>query len=44
MFDYEDDVTTQLGSLFNIDFSQKYRTLSDIKNIVATVKNNLIAQ
>ena len=38
MFDYNDDVLTEIGSLFGIDFGQKYRTQADIKNIAASVK------
>jgi len=38
MFDYNDDVLTDLGSLFGIDFGQKFRTQADIKNVVASVK------
>ena len=38
MFDYEDDVTNRIGSLFGFDFSQKYRRRDDIKNILAKVK------
>jgi len=39
MFDFHDDVTTQIGSLFGINFSQKFRTQADIKSIVASSKN-----
>ncbi len=38
MFDYCDEVTQQAGSVFGIDFGQKFRTLADIKNIVAEAK------
>lgn len=39
MFDYHDDVTAQIGSLFGINFAQKFRTQADIKNVVASSKN-----
>ena len=38
MFDYQDETLLQIGSLLGIDFSQKFRTQADIKNILATVK------
>jgi hypothetical protein len=38
MFDFHDDVTAQIGSLFGINFAQKFRTQADIKNIIATSK------
>jgi transposase len=38
MFDYNDDVLTEVGSLLGVDFGQKFRTQADIKNIVANVK------
>ena len=38
LFDYNDDVLTEIGSLLGIDFSQKYRTQAGIKNVVASVK------
>ncbi|MCL2676189.1 MAG: IS1634 family transposase [Firmicutes bacterium] len=38
MFDYYDEVLTEVGSLLGIDFSLKYRTQADIKNVVAGVK------
>jgi hypothetical protein len=38
MFDYEDDVTRRVGSLFGIDMAQKFRRRDDIKNILARVK------
>ena len=38
LFDYNDDVLTEIGSLLGIDFAQKYRTQADIKNVVASVK------
>jgi len=39
MFDFHDDVTAQIGSLFGVNFAQKFRTQADIKNIAAYVKN-----
>jgi transposase len=39
MFDYHDEVTAQLGLLFNINFAQKFRSQADIKNIAASSKN-----
>ena len=44
MFDYYDKVTQSIGSLFGIDFGQKFRTQADIKNILARVKNTPVAQ
>jgi transposase len=38
MFDFHNDVLIRIGSLFNIDFGQKFRTQADIKNILAKVK------
>jgi transposase len=38
MFDYNDDVLHEVGSLFGIDFGQKFRTQADIKNVVASIK------
>lgn len=38
LFDYNDDVLTEIGSLLGINFAQKYRTQADIKNVVASVK------
>ena len=38
MFDFYDDVIRQIGTVFGIDFGIKFRTLADIKNIVASVK------
>jgi transposase len=38
MFDYEDEVTGCVGSLFSIDLAQKFRRRDDIKNILASVK------
>jgi transposase len=39
MFDFEDEALKQIGSLLNIDFSQKFRTQAEIKNILACVKS-----
>jgi len=44
MFDYCDGVNQSIGSLLDIDFGQKFRTQADIKNILARVKNVLVAQ
>jgi len=44
LFDYYDDVSKSLGSLLNIDFNQKFRTLADIKNIFARMKNFSVTQ
>ena len=38
MLDYCDDVLTEVGALFGIDFAQKYRTQANIKNVAAGVK------
>jgi transposase len=38
MFDYEDEVTNRVGSLFGFDLAQKFRRRDDIKNILANVK------
>jgi len=38
MFDYCDEAVRQVGLLFGIDFEQKFRTLAEIKNILAKVK------
>jgi transposase len=38
MFDYEDEITARVGSLFGIDTAQKFRRRDDIKNILAKVK------
>ena len=38
MFDYSDEVTQVIGSLYDIDFEQKFRTQADIKNILARAK------
>jgi transposase len=40
MFDYSDEVTKSIGSVYDIDFEQKFRTLVEIKNIAARMKNN----
>ena len=40
MFDYNDEVTAQIGSLMGINFAQKFRSQAEIKNIVAIVKNS----
>jgi transposase len=38
MFDYHDEVMTQIGALLGVNFDQKFRTQADIKNIVASAK------
>jgi len=38
LFDYYDDVLKDIGSAFGIDFSQKIRSLAEIKNIFAQTK------
>ena len=39
LFDYIDETLKQIGSLLNIDFGLKFRTLAEIKNIFARVKS-----
>ena len=38
LFDYEDDTLNRIGKLFDIDFTLKFRTQAEIKNILAKVK------
>jgi len=38
MFDFVDDTLIHIGSLLGINFSQKFRTQADIKNILASIK------
>jgi len=38
LFDYSDDVLDDLGAAFNIDFSKRVRSISEIKNIFADTK------
>jgi transposase len=38
MFDYHDEVMEQIGTLFGVNFDQKFRTQADIKNFVAIAK------
>jgi len=38
MFDYNDNVLQEVGTLLGIDFGQKFRTQADIKNVAASVK------
>lgn len=38
LFDYYDDILKDIGKTFGIDFSQRLRTLGEIKKILATVK------
>lgn len=35
---YNDDVVKEIGDVFGIDFRKKYRTLAEIKNIIAKAK------
>lgn len=35
---YNDDIVKEIGDVFGIDFRKKYRTLSEIKNIIAKAK------
>jgi transposase len=44
MFDYYDDISKAIGTLLDIDFSQKFRTLADIKKILASAKNFFVTQ
>jgi hypothetical protein len=39
LFDYTDDVLADIGSAFGIDFSKRFRTLAEIKNIFARSKS-----
>lgn len=38
LFDYFDDILNDLGSIFQIDFSKRIRSLGEIKKIIATTK------
>lgn len=38
LFDYYDDVLTDIGMIFEIDFSKRIRSLGEIKNIFADTK------
>lgn len=38
LFDYFDEILNDLGSIFNIDFSKRIRSLGEIKKIFATAK------
>lgn len=38
LFDYYDDILQDIGELLGIDFSKKYRTLSEIKKVLGYVK------
>jgi transposase len=40
MFDYFDEISRRISDLLDIDFGQKFRTLADIKNILARVKKS----
>lgn len=35
---YNDDIVKEIGDVFGIDFRKKYRTLAEIKNIIAKTK------
>lgn len=41
LFDYTDEVLTDIGNEFNINFSQKFRQLQDIKKVLSETKNTL---
>lgn len=41
LFDYTDNILEDIGNIFHIDFSQKFRQLNDIKKILAGTKNIL---
>jgi transposase len=38
VFDYNDETILKIGSILGIDFSKKYRTLAQIKNIIASTR------
>ncbi|SCZ05569.1 hypothetical protein SAMN03080606_03878, partial [Alkaliphilus peptidifermentans DSM 18978] len=38
MFDYYDEVVENLGKATNIDFSKRFMTLGEIKNIISQTK------
>lgn len=38
LFDYYDEILQDVGELFGIDFSKKYRTLGEIKKVIGKVK------
>ena len=38
MFDYYDEIVEQLEKVTNIDFSRRFMTLGEIKNIISDVK------
>jgi transposase len=38
LFDYDDEVLSEIGKEFGIDFSKKYRSLGEIKKILGGVK------
>ena len=40
LFDYYDNILEDLGSVFQIDFSKRIRTLGEIKNIFASTKKS----
>ena len=39
LFDYADDITEELKTVFDIDFSRRFMTLQEIKNNLAQTKN-----
>lgn len=41
LFDYFDEVLENIGDCLNVDFSKKFLTLQDIKNILSTTKKSL---
>lgn len=38
IFDYFDDVLSEVGSIFNVDFSKRIRSLGEIKKVLGMVK------
>ncbi|SNS73351.1 hypothetical protein SAMN05446037_102865, partial [Anaerovirgula multivorans] len=38
MFDYYDEVVEDLGKASNIDFSKRFMTLGEVKNIISRTK------
>lgn len=41
LFNYTDEVLTDIGKILNINFDQKFMRLQDIKKILSSTKNNL---
>jgi transposase len=42
--DYNDEAVLNIGSLFGIDFTKKFRTLAEIKNIIASTRKRESSQ